>query len=134
MQSAIHLDDIIEKDEGANKSEGVVESIGQQVSQVADPKRLEAAPSQKAENAVAHQLDNVESRVSGENSTDRLASTSINTSALSAPPDSQSRPVSVSNTDKDDYSVNLKVFVGGLFSQTEEDVNSYFKKFGEIVE
>lgn len=72
-------------------------------------------------------IDKVDNSVSQENS--------INNSGLNVALDSQENTsFSVQNKNQDDSSVYLKLFVGGLYYQTEEDVNNYFAKYGEIVD
>lgn len=72
-------------------------------------------------------IDKVDNSVSQENS--------INNSGLNVALDSQENTsFSVQNKIQEDSSVYLKLFVGGLYYQTEEDVNNYFAKYGEIVD
>jgi len=83
---------------------------------------------------VSQSVDNVGYQVSTTASNDRLAANSLPHSQLNASSAPSSQDIQFNSSAHDDSSVTLKLFVGGLYYQTEDDVYSFFKQFGEVVD
>lgn len=117
--------------------EGAIEPVSQQVSNPVETTKEGASPSNSQnntpvnrENKSGDNVDKVDNPPAA--SSDRLASVSNLDPSIQ---NSQANPISVQNSSySGNPSASLKLFVGGLYFQTEDDVLKYFQQFGEVVD
>jgi hypothetical protein len=145
--------------EESKKVESAVDPASQQVSAPVEEKKESSAPINSQNSAqvnnqsstavnsqslpqtsnqsiapVSQSVDKVDYQVSAAASSDRLAASSLPNSQLNASSAPSSQENQFNSSAHDDPSVNLKLFVGGLYYQTEDDVYNFFKQFGEVVD
>lgn len=122
-------------------SQGAIESNPQSISQSNLQPSSQSNPqvnsqsnpqSNSQNNPVSSQIDKVDNAVSEQTSSDRLAANSYPVQSYPGPYSEDQDAGHSSQNNSSAYP--LKLFVGGLYYQTEEDVSNFFKQYGKILD